>query len=157
MLNTFKTILLFYSITAFSASALEAGQNYGDWSVNCGNSQEGVEICALEQELKDDNDQAVARISIVRSQNSDIIASVKVPLLVNLQAGLGLGVDGNLVSTTKFFSCDAEGCMSLIKLDEEKQNRLKKGKKLNIGVYLADQEVNVTASLMGITRGLNNL
>lgn len=157
MLNILKTTLIFSAFSLSSAVALEAGQNYGDWEVVCGNSPEGVEICALEQELKDESDQAVARVSIVRSKNDDIIASVKVPLLVNLQAGLGLGVDGQLVSTTRFFSCDAEGCASLIKLDEEKLERLRKGNTLNIGVYLADQEVNVTASLTGITRGLNNL
>ncbi|PIE42245.1 MAG: hypothetical protein CSA47_01260 [Gammaproteobacteria bacterium] len=142
-----------------SAYAVKDGETFKSWKGHCEKFQ-GKEFCGISQTVVDADKKPVVNIFIRKVKVKDKpnhIAFIKVPLGVNLQAGLGLAVDKKEIARVPYTVCDPAGCNAILPLKEELINKIKTGGKMQIGVLLVNKEIVLTASLSGVTKALEAL
>lgn len=140
-----------------NAYAVKDGQKFKDWEGLC-EKFEGKKFCGISQTIFDADKKPVVNIFIrkVKGQK-DPLAFIKVPLGVNLQAGLGLAVDQKEIAQVPYTVCDPAGCNAIIPLKSDLLKKIKAGKQLQIGLLLVNKEIILGASLSGVTNALNAL
>lgn len=140
-----------------NAYAVKNGQKFKDWKGQCETVQK-QKICGVTQTIFDSDKKPVVNIFIRKVKDQkDPIAFVKVPLGVNLQAGLGLAVDKKEIAQIPYTVCDPAGCNAIFPLSKEVIGKMKKGSKLQIGMLLVNQEVIMQGSLSGFSKAVGSL
>lgn len=160
-MNTFKKISVaaILSLAALipNAYAVKDGQKFKDWKGQC-EKFEGKKFCGVSHTIFDADKKPVVNIFIrkVKGQKAPL-AFIKVPLGVNLQAGLGLAVDKKEIAQVPYTVCDPTGCNAIVPLNNDLVKKIKAGKQLQIGLLLVNKEIILGASLSGVTSALNAL
>lgn len=140
-----------------NAYAVKDGQKFNDWKGQC-TTIEKQKICGITQTIFDGDKKPVVNIFIRKIKGQkDPIGFVKVPLGVNLQAGLGLAVDKKEIAQIPYTVCDPAGCNAIFPITKEIAAKMKKGSKLQVGMLLVNQEIYLQASLSGFTSALKSL
>ena len=137
---------------------------HGDWQIVCTVLAENQKApCRLYQLLKDENDLAVAEMSIVAlSKAEKAVAGVNfiTPLGTLLTAQASMRIDSGKVQKYPFQYCINVGCVTRFGLTEGELNNLKKGSKavMTIAALAApDAPISLNVSLSGFTAGWNAL
>lgn len=140
-----------------NAYAVKDGQKFKDWTGQC-SKVEKAKICGVTQTIFDKDKKPVVNLFVrkVKGQK-DPIAFVKVPLGVNLQAGLGVAVDKKEIAQIPYTVCDPAGCNAIFPITKEIAAKMKKGSKIQVGMLLVTQEVIMQGSLSGFTSALGSL
>lgn len=160
-MNTTKVafIGLILSLVALipNAYAVKNGQKFRDWTAQC-DSIDGQQVCGITQTVLDQDKKPMVNIFIRKIEKQKApIAFIKVPLGVNLRAGLALAVDEKGVAQVPYTVCDPVGCNAIIPLEDELLKKIKKGKKMQIAMLLVNEEIIFSASLSGITKAIESL
>lgn len=160
-MNTMKALsmgaILSLAAVMPNAYAVKNGQKFKDWTGQC-EEIDGKKVCGITQTVFDQDKKPVVNIFIRKiKEQKDPIAFVKVPLGVNLRAGLGLAVDKKEIAQVPYTVCDPAGCNALVPLNSELLSKIKKGKKMQVGMLLVNQEIVFSASLSGITKAIGAL
>jgi len=146
----------------------EVGQQYireesGDWAIRCLRTETPEEDpCQLYQLLLDEDDNAVAEISIVKLDQgqAEAGATIVAPLGTLLTEQLTMRIDAGTARRFPFTACNQGGCFSRIGLTEGDVTAFKRGAGATLRlVPLAapDQEVVLNLSLTGFTAGYDSL
>lgn len=160
-MNTFKKLstaaILTFAALMPNAYAVKNGQKFKDWTGLC-EKFEGKSYCGISQTIYDSDKNPVVHIFIrkVKGQK-DPLAFIKVPLGVNLQAGLGLAVDKKEIAQVPYTVCDPAGCNAIFPLKKGLLDKIKAGNQMQIGLLLVNKEIVLGASLSGVTNALNAL
>ncbi|MGY0398724.1 MAG: invasion associated locus B family protein [Ostreibacterium sp.] len=140
-----------------NAYAVKDGEIFKSWKGKCETVDE-KKACGITQTVYDTDKKPVVNIVIRKIKDQkDPIAFVKVPLGVNLQAGLGLAVDKKEIIQVPYTVCDPAGCNAIFPLKKDAITAMKKGKQLQIGMLLVNREIVLQASLSGISNALKAL
>lgn len=140
-----------------NAYAVKNGQTFKDWKGQC-EKVDKQQICGITQTVLDSDKKPVVNIFIRKIEGrKEPIAFVKVPLGVNLQAGLGLAVDKKEIVQVPYTVCDPAGCNAIFPLTSEIKGKMQKGSKLQVGMLLVNQEIVFQASLSGFTKAVDSL
>lgn len=132
-------------------------ETHGDWNINCLKAPEGTaDPCSMFQLLKDDQENAVAEISLFHLGNGDVDAgaTVIVPLDTLLTQPLTLTVDGANGRRYPYTVCMPAGCQSRLGFTKADVDLFKKGKEATLTIVpfaAPDVKVSVTISLTGFT------
>ena len=132
---------------------------FDDWDLRCIRVAEGKEPCQLYQLLKDQNDNAVAEITLFGlPKGSEAVAGATVitPLETLLTQQITLSVDTGAGKRYPFSWCSQIGCFSRIGLTAGDIASFKKGaaaKLVIVPVAAPDQKVELGVSLKGFTAG----
>jgi len=151
--------------------------NYGDWQLRCEKTpppaagQKEGEQCILLQSLVDDQ-------SVIDGQKVEInlvvvvlratdpkagnarkpILRVIAPLGVLLPRGLGLKIDQEVIGSTGFVRCLANGCVAEVELDDALIAKLKAGKEALFVIFLPpDDGRGLPLNLNGFEQGFSQL
>ena len=156
----FITTLLFAFLIASTASALEEGERFSDWTVGCDklpNSDE--KRCFIYQTVvSNKDDKPVLQMAVgYLPQDNKSAAIMTVPLGVILLPGMGIRVDGGELITVAYERCTPKGCIAVLPLDQKMIGRFKKGNKAQVLVHDGQQAVPLPISLKGFTKGFNSL
>jgi len=131
----------------------------GDWEVRCVRTAEGKDPCQMYQLLSDENDNAVAEISIFglpAGQQATAGATVITPLETLLTAQLTLAVDGAAAKRYPYTFCAATGCFARIGFTNADVASFKAGAAATMTIVPAaapDEKVTLKVSLKGFTAG----
>ena len=135
------------------------GDEFGDWTMRCTRAAEGPDQCNLYQLLFDDEQNAVAEITLIDFKGSEaipLVGTIGVPLQTLLSKNLQISVDGGNPKAYPYTFCNAAGCYARVGFSEEDLARFKRGNAGQISlVPLAapDRTVQVSFSLAGFTAG----
>lgn len=160
-MNTVKALSMgaILSLTAVmpNAYAVKSGQKFKDWTGQC-ETIDSKKVCGIEQTVFDQDNKPVVNIFIRKfKEQKDLIAFIKVPLGVDLRAGLGLAVDKKEIANVPYVFCDPDGCNAIVPLNGKLLGKIKKGKKMQVGILLVNQKIVFSASLSGITKAVGSL
>lgn len=148
-----KIALIFGALFAASAhSAITHDKAYGDWKGVCEKKD-----CGVIQIAYDGSKQPIGRIILRKMPDKKTVAFITVPLGVSLKGGIGVAVDMNEVTRGAYDFCDDGGCTAILELKEAQLEKLRKGKKMQVAVFILDQSQAMEFSLKGITESLKNL
>lgn len=147
-----------------AANADGVGQTYiaeesGDWQVRCIRTESGADPCQLYQLLNDQNDNAVAEITIFPLEGDERVAAgatIVTPLETLLTQQLRLSVDGGNERAYPFAWCSEVGCFSRVGFTGEELNAFRRGNAARVRIVPAaapDQTVDLSVSLSGFTAG----
>lgn len=140
-----------------SAYAIKDGQTFKDWKGQCVDTGQ-EKFCGVTQTIFDADKKPIVNIFVRKIQGQkDPVGFIKVPLGVNLQAGVGLAVDSKEIAHIPYTVCDPAGCNALLLLNKETADKMKKGGKLQVAVMLVRQEVVLQGSLSGFTKAFEAL
>lgn len=134
-----------------------ARSTHGDWTVRCIRTEGEVDPCELYQLMSDQDDNAVAEITMIPLRNGNVAAgsTLIAPLETDLIQGLGFGVDNSEVRGYPFSFCAPVGCVSRMGFTAEELNAMKRGNKAVVTLlpFGADPEdpVRLDLSLTGFT------
>jgi len=129
----------------------------GDWEQRCIRTADGSDPCQMYQLLKDENDNAVAEITILvlpDGQQAVAGSQIMVPLETLLTEQLILQVDSAPAKVYPFTWCAAQGCIARIGFTAADIAALKKGANATITivpVVAPNQKVKLSVSLKGFT------
>jgi len=129
----------------------------GDWEQRCIRTADGSDPCQMYQLLKDENDNAVAEITILvlpDGQQAVAGSQIMVPLETLLTEQLILQVDSAPAKVYPFTWCAAQGCVARIGFTAADIAALKKGANATITivpVVAPNQKVKLSVSLKGFT------
>lgn len=155
-----KTATKAFILTAAAAAAanvsaaVKNGKKYGDWNGVCKDGS-----CAIVQVNNNDKGQPVGQVAIRRykeAQNQPV-AVILLPLRMNLQAGVGVAVDGKQIARFGYEVCTEVGCQASLPLTPELQAKLKAGKKLQVAAFFEDKQLTLEYSLKGFSSALKDL
>ncbi|MBS9777553.1 MAG: invasion associated locus B family protein [Gammaproteobacteria bacterium] len=140
-----------------NAYAVKNGQKFKSWKGQCETVQK-QKICGITQTILDADKKPVVNIFIrkVKGQK-DPIAFVKVPLGVNLQAGLGLAVDKKEIAQIPYTVCDPAGCNAIFPLTSDAITKMKKGSNIQFGMLVINKEIVIKGSLSGFSKAVGSL
>jgi len=134
-------------------------EEFGDWGLRCLRAAEGPDPCQLYQLLLDDEDNAVAEISLFplpAGGQAAAGATIVVPLETLLTEQLTISVDGQAPRRYPFTFCNRAGCVSRVGFTTAEVDQFKRGASANLRIVDAaapDQEVVLDISLIGFTAG----
>ncbi|MPV86858.1 invasion associated locus B family protein [Ostreibacterium oceani] len=155
--RAFSVAILAFACFIPNAYAVKDGDQFRDWEGKC-ETVEGRQFCGISHTIYDADQKPVVNLFIRKIDGQpDPIAFIKVPLGVNLQAGLGIAVDREEIAQVPYTVCDPAGCNAIVPLKSETVETMKRGKEIQIGMLLVNQEVILTGSLSGITKALGAL
>ena len=145
------------------AQALERGQRFKDWLVDC-EEQPGntPEICFITQTVVvKENDQPVlhVRIGYVPDEQGKRrpAALMVLPLGVYLPSGVGFKIDAGKMARIQYERCIPTGCVAPFPLDDKIIAEFKKGNKMEVRFHDGFNTIPVPVSLQGFTAGFNAL
>lgn len=155
---------------AASEATAELGEPYlvathRDWEVLCMRLEaEGPEVCEMYQMLLDDEQNAIAEISIAALPGEDELragATITTPLETFLPTGLGWRIgDSETMRMEGFRTCTVIGCFVRLGLSGDEIEAMKRGSHaiITISPFVAvDQPIDINVSLMGFTAALEDL
>ena len=131
---------------------------HAEWTVRCIRTEEGrPDPCELYQLITDEDDNAVAEVTMIPLQNGEVAAGATLiaPLETDLMHGLGLGVDNAEARGYPFSFCAPVGCISRMGFTPDELAAMKRGNKAVVTLlpFGADPEqpVHLDMSLSGFT------
>lgn len=143
----------------------EVGRTYvreafTDWELRCVRSQSGQDPCQLYQLLQDQDDNAVAEISIFDVPDGAQVAAgatIVTPLETLLTEQLSISIDGAAPKVYPFSWCSAVGCFARVGFTAAEIGAFQRGNAAQltiVPVVAPDQQVVIDVSLSGFTAGL---
>lgn len=132
----------------------------GDWDLRCirDASEPPRESCQLYQLMKDENDNSVAKFTMIPlPEDAQAVAgaTVTTPLETLLTRPLVMVIDENTPKAYPYVWCDSEGCNVRMAFTAEEIDLMKKGAAAKITIYpvgAPNDPVQVTLSLTGFTK-----
>ncbi len=148
---------LFASVMATETPKVEQ-TTFQDWTMVCVPQQESEtqqKRCHLLQTLsvqKQEQSQRILQATVVR-QGEQRILEILVPLGIDLRPGLLIQVDEGAVGSTPYLTCNANGCIAIIDMDDSLWRQLRAGQNVKIGIRGLGQPENTVLqlSLKGFT------
>ena len=147
-------------------------EKFGDWQFRCDKvSDRPDEQCILMQSLVDDQtmvDGQKVEVNLVvvvlkatdpKANNArKPILRVIAPLGILLPRGLGLKVDSEVIGSTGFVRCLANGCVAEVELDDGLVGKLRAGKEALFVIFLPpDEGRGLPLNLEGFEKGFGLL
>jgi invasion protein IalB len=138
-------------------------RQFQDWMLRCGRSQQGPEICEMQQEQTNDDGEPIMGVAVGTAPGtSNLVLLVMLPLGILLPPGVSLQVDGGAETPLEVQLCDRRGCRIEKLVEPELLNRLKAGRAATVFFQAPDPQgrarrVGVSISLLGFTAALNEL
>jgi len=152
------------ALSTQAVSAMDDGQEFKDWTARCGSPAEGApSSCVLEQIVfSEDGSRPMLRAAAgyIQEDKAKAVPAVlfTVPLMVALEQGLAVSVDGQGAFVARYHHCNPEGCVAGLPLDKTVLGSFKKGSKAAVQLLAINgQAVQLTLSLSGFTAGYNAL
>lgn len=136
---------------------------HSDWTVRCIRTEEGPDPCELYQLMQDEEDNAVAEMTLIPLRNGNVAAGATLiaPLETDLIQGLGFGVDNAEPRGYPFSFCAPVGCVSRMGFTADELNGLKRGNKAVVTLLPfganPEQPVRLDLSLSGFTAAFNEV
>lgn len=121
--------ILGFAVTCFMCAVsvdAQTTESENDWVVRC-NEQN---TCQIAYEIKADN--VLVTEVLIYKVDSTIVFEYTVPLSISLQKGVVLRVDANPDISTTMLTCEDDGCIGYIKLDDLTVSTFKRGLKLQL-------------------------
>lgn len=134
-----------------------------DWVIRCIRTDQPKDPCEMYKLLVDDEDNAVAELSVFPLVNGELAAGARLiaPLETDLLNGLGLQIDNGEARGYPFGVCTQVGCVSQMGFTAEEVAAMKRGSRATIQLlpFGGDpaQPVNLVASLSGFTAAFDAL
>lgn len=158
-MNIKSKVFLFAACAAVSAASIAKisdGKAYGAWKGVCDQKQK--DRCAVVQIVNNNEKSPVGRVVLrkLAQEKNTFAVIVTVPLGVNLRAGLGLAIDGKEIARAPFDVCQ-DGCIVFLPVKDDVLEKIKKGKELQVAAFVGDQQQNLSFSLSGVTKAINEL
>lgn len=140
----------------------QVGQQYvrevfSDWTLRCLKAPEGeVDPCQIYQLLLDEDDNAVAEISMIPLAGGQAAAGATIvaPLETLLTEQITMRVDGGTARRFQFSFCNQGGCVARVGFTAEDVNLFRAGNAATLRIVPAaapDNEVVLNLSLSGFT------
>nr|WP_111300943.1 invasion associated locus B family protein [Paracoccus saliphilus] len=153
---------------AATADAERPGSYYpksehGDWTIRCIRAGEGKDPCEMYKLLTDEDDNAVAELTLIPLSNGNVAAGATVvaPLETDLIEGLGFQVNGGEMRGYPFSFCAPVGCVSRLGFTEAELNGLKRGREATVQLLPfggdPNKPVRLVMSLTGFTAAFDEL
>ncbi len=140
-----------------------AKSEHGDWTIRCIRAGEGKDPCEMYKLLNDQEDNAVAELTLVPLSNGNVAAGATLvaPLETDLIEGLGFQVDSGEMRGYPFSFCAPVGCISRLGFTEAELSGMKRGSKASVQLlpFGGDpkQPVKLDISLSGFTAAFDEL
>lgn len=130
-----------------------------DWSIGCDPVGDNAQRCYIYQTIADQNGVPVLQAAVGELPGADgkllPTAIFTVPLGINLRAGFKFAVDGGKDGLHfGYDQCGAVGCNAVLPLDKKWLSKFKAGNKVSILINDGQQNLELTLSLQGFTKGL---
>jgi invasion protein IalB len=158
------TLVLAGSVPAFAVQDKPAAgkeQAAGPlWSKQCTRDGAGREVCYVEQyAVGMPGNVVLLNVSMAfTGQGGRARLIMTAPLGVQLIPGLVMTIDGGKPVTLPFESCHAGGCRSIVELDEQSLNQIRRGTSMTVRFVGADSKaLDIPVPLKGLTAALKQL
>jgi invasion protein IalB len=138
-------------------------RKFQDWTLRCGKSQQGPEVCELQQQQTDREGRTVMAVAVgTVPGSSDLGLLIILPLGILLPPGVSLAIDGGAEVPLEVATCERQGCRIEMLLEPALLNRLKAGREAKVFFEARDPQgkltrLGVPVSLLGFTAALNEL
>jgi invasion protein IalB len=138
-------------------------RQFQDWVLRCGRSQQGPEVCEMQQLRTDDEGRTVMAVAIGTAPGrSEVGLLIMLPLGILLPAGVTLQVDGGAEVPLQVDWCERQGCRIEMAVEAALLNRLKAGREAKVFFEAFDpegqqQRLGIPISLLGFTAALDEL
>ncbi len=155
-------LLVVGPVAAFAQDGGGEGQGQGagqaqapPWAARCtAPARDGPLDCQMEQRaVVTKTGQLLILVTVrVPAETRKPVMAIQVPLSLNLQAGVGIDIDGQNVTKLDYQTCDAQGCYAGMPISDAFLQAMFKGLKLNVTIQnLNKQTLTVPMSLGGFT------
>ncbi len=134
-------------------------ETFGDWTLRCVRTADGLDPCQLYQLMYDDQGNSVAEISLFELGGdgpAEAGATIATPLETLLTEQITIGVNGGTAKRYPFSYCSLKGCFARIGLTHDDVAAMKAGTTATlqiVPVAAPGKPVSVTMSLKGFTKG----
>ena len=164
MLKQVKKVA-FAAVAAFGfaggVSAQDAGNvtaSYQDWVVSC-TEVEGVDTCAMAQQLALNDSDATLTLEISAAENGGATGIMILPFGLDVTKGISVSVDGGPRFNLPFRTCRQFGCVVQMSFDGNFADTMRQGIALQTTLYPVDSapEINAPFSLSGFTEAFLDL
>jgi invasion protein IalB len=138
-------------------------RQFQSWVLRCGKSEQGPEVCELQQQQTDNEGRTVMAVAVgTVPGSSDLGMLIILPLGILLPPGVSLAIDGGAEVPLQVERCERQGCRIEMLLEPALLNRLKAGREAKVFFEAYDpegqvQRLGVPISLLGFTAALNEL
>ena len=161
--NLLPKLILLTALSLPTVQALERGQRFKDWLVDCEKQPDQTEeICFITQTVVvKENDKPVlhVRIGYVPDEQGQRrpAALMVLPLGVYLPSGIGFKIDDGKLGRVQYERCIPTGCVAPFPLDDKIISEFKRGNKMEVRFHDGFNTIPVPVSLQGFTAGFNAL
>ena len=149
-------------VAAFAQDGGGEGQGQGagqakapPWAARCtAPARDGPLDCQMEQRaVVTQTGQLLILVTVrVPAETRKPVMAIQVPLSLNLQAGIGIDIDGQNATKLDYQTCDAQGCYAGMPISDAFLQAMFKGLKLNVTIQnLNKQTLTVPMSLGSFT------
>jgi invasion protein IalB len=138
-------------------------RRFQDWVLRCGRSQEGPEVCEMQQQTTDKEGRTIMAVAVgTVPGSSDLGLLIILPLGIILPAGVSLGIDGGAETPLELDRCERQGCRIEMLIEPDLLSRLRAGREAKVFFEANDPEgqrrrLGVPISLLGFTAALTEL
>ena len=138
-------------------------RQFQDWVLRCGRSEQGPEVCEMQQQQTDSEGRTVMAVAVgTVPGSSDVGLLIILPLGILLPAGVTLQIDGGADVPLQVERCERQGCRIERLVEPALLNRLKGGREAKVFFEAYDPEgqlrrLGVPISLLGFTAALTEL
>jgi len=164
MAKLFAPFALILSTLPLTALAIDDGQVFRDWTARCSAAASGgPQVCVLEQVVfSDDGERPMLRAAAGYLEQpggkAEPAVLTTVPLMVALQPGLAVSIDGGDAFIAEFHHCTPEGCVAGLPLDERVMGAFRSGADAEVRVATLDgATISMRLSLRGFSAGFDAL
>jgi len=159
-----SSLLLLLLLTLGFASQVQAkpehGKKFKDWTVVCEKlPSSGEEICNIFQNVSNDQNKVVLQIAIGFPPGQDRPqALITLPLGVLLQPGIEFAGGTAKAVRVPFSVCVKNGCVAIMKLEDDVIKGMKAGTKGSVKFAAAQQKIiEIPVSLSGFSAAYKSL
>lgn len=149
-------------VAGFAQDGGGEGQGQGEgqaeappWAARCtAPARDGPLDCQMEQRaVVTKTGQLLILVTVrVPGETKKPVMAIQVPLSLNLQAGIGIDIDGQNGTKLDYQTCDSQGCYAGMPVSDAFLQAMFKGLKLNVAIQnLNGQTLTVPMSLGGFT------
>ena len=125
------------------------------WAARCtAPARDGPLDCQMEQRaVVTQTGQLLILVTVrVPAETRKPVMAIQVPLSLNLQAGIGIDIDGQNATKLDYQTCDPQGCYAVMPISDAFLQAMFKGLKLNVTIQnLNKQTLTVPMSLVSFT------
>ncbi len=130
------------------------------WSKQCARDGAGREVCYVEQyAVAMPENTVLLNVSMAfTGQGGRARLIMTAPLGIQLIPGLVMTIDGGKSVTLPFESCHAGGCRSIVELDEQSLDQIRRGASMTVRFVAADSQAHdIPVPLKGLSAALKQL